>query len=293
MRSQSPKAKTKRFEVNNFVTLSNLQTHNILSNPNPPQNEPIENIVFNDTLSSNQDEEVNVESERKEINDNDNKENLDFKITPKKKEYKKGVNIFCTIFWKKFEILTMFFFTNYFDSLSLSITTFLFAFSLNLFFTSFLYTNEVISQRYHDKGNFNLLSTIILSLLSQLLSYVFLILFRKIIIYSQVLNLLLSTKFSLKIKYDVKCCKCLSIIKKKILLYYVINYIFIIWIWYYLSLFCSIFKASQLNWIISCLFGYILHFCIMLCVVCFTTLFRYVANKYHSKRLNYNSLYYP
>lgn len=283
---QSRDAKKSNFVVNNFA---------VISNPSPPQNEPIENIVFNDTLSSNKEEEVNVESERKEINENDNRIKGNFEIFPKKKEIienKKGIsNIFCTIFWNKFEIVTMFFFTNYFDVFSLSITTFLLAFSFNLFFNALFYTNEVISQRYHDKGNFNCVAPIITSLLSQLLSYIILIFFRKIIFYSPVLDLL-SSKFSSKTKYDEKCCKCLSYIKKKMFVYYISNFLFIIWIWYYLSLFCAIFSSSQLNWIINCLFGYLFHFCLMICIVCFITLFRCIAIKYHSKRLNYSSIYF-
>ena len=57
----------------------------------------------------------------------------------------------------KIEIINIFFYKNMYVHLSMSISLYLFSFLLDVAFNCFLYTDDVVSEKYHNEGSLEIL----------------------------------------------------------------------------------------------------------------------------------------
>lgn len=285
--------------INMFTTTSNINK----TTSNPPiqisyPDEVIEtnnnNVVIEDIEENETDErkDEQLSSERKEILHPQSNADIDY--LPYKdavENDKRNVfKIFCSVLSTKIELVSMIFFTSYFDLLSLSISTYLLSLSLEFLFNAILFSDDVISERYHNGGSMDSTTSLILSILSEIIAYLFNIVFRKLTFYSPVLDIL-SEKYSLASKYEIKCHKCIQTIKVKMFIFYITNFIIVVFIWYYLSIFCAVFSSSQINWFIDGVVGNLIQFVAMILIVVSITAFRYIALNCYSQKLYHTSLY--
>ena len=80
----------------------------------------------------------------------------------------------------------------------------------------------------------------------------------------------------------------MNCIKIKLLIFYVITSVLLLFYWYFVSAFCSVYKNTQRIYIIDCLLSLLIFSIIPFIVYAFTTLFRLVSLKdYNKKRLKF------
>ena len=153
---------------------------------------------------------------------------------------------FCLLKRKQLIIFTFYTSTDY-NSRLLKISLFLFSFALYITINALFFNDSTMHKIYEDQGNFNFLYNLPKILYSTIISTVinFIILF-----------LSLTEKDIVKIKKKVEeekkdlneviesTEKCLKI---KLLIFFVLNFLFILFFWYYLSSFCAVYRNTQIH----------------------------------------------
>ena len=181
-------------------------------------------------------------------------------------------------------ILSTFFTKNYFSLFIIKLSFLVCTFQISFFLNAFFYTDEYISNAYHNDGILDFFSGLPKSIYSLLATMAI----------TNLLNILSNSKSELmpvvkrRNNYknylyivNVKLAK----IKNKLILYFILIFILGAVFLYYVYSFCSVYRNSQKYWFIGCLesFGMDFLFSIIICI--FLAFFRYLAIKKHLKCL--------
>ena len=143
-----------------------------------------------------------------------------------------------------------------YNSKIIKITLFLFSFSLNCTINALFFNDSTMHKIYEEEGSFNFIYQIPKILLSTIITA---------IINALVLFLSLTEKNILKIKNNKNetknnldsFMKCLKI---KFAFYFILDFIFLLFFWYYLACFCAVYKNTQSHLILDTLISILLSF---------------------------------
>ena len=145
---------------------------------------------------------------------------------------------------KQLLIFTFYTSTDY-NSRILKISLFLFSFALYITINALFFNDDTMHKIYEDQGSFNFLYNLPKILYSTIISSIinFIIVF---------LSLTEKDIIKIKKKFDEKKEDLNSIIKNtekclkiKIIIFFVFNFLFILFFWYYLSSFCAVYQNTQ------------------------------------------------
>ena len=155
---------------------------------------------------------------------------------------------------KKQLILFAFIPTNDYNLASIKICLFLLSFSLYFTINGFFFSDKTMHKIHEDKGKFNIIyqmpqilySTLVTSFISFILK-----------------ELSLSEKKILEIKREKDIQKKKNYAKNiknhltiKFIIYFILNYIFLLFFWYFISCFCAVYKNTQIILIKDTLFSF-------------------------------------
>jgi hypothetical protein len=146
----------------------------------------------------------------------------------------------------------------------------------------------MISRKYKNGGKLKLISNIILSICSNILTFIIMGFIMILTSYYNTLNIVIieMTHSKQQLKLFNKYCQSM---RRKFFIYYFIQFIFLIFVIYYITLFCVIYHNSQKtiykNYIIGLLISFIYSFFFVLII----TVFRVIALKKKKKNLYYAS----
>ena len=153
-------------------------------------------------------------------------------------------------------LIFTFFNSKDYNMLMIKICLFLFFFALNYTINALFFTGSTIHEIYLNKGEYNFIyelpkiiySTLIISFVNLIIKY-----------FSLTEKLIINFKNdqsndNLIIKKE-KLIKCLKI---RIILFYIISFLFLIFFWYYLSCFCAVYKNTQIYLIKDTMISFVL-----------------------------------
>ena len=139
----------------------------------------------------------------------------------------------------------------------------------DLALNAIFYTDDKISEKYNSTKNaitFAFTNNLIVILLSTLIGYVMFIFLGNLNnSTNQIRNLFREEeekiknnknyKVSLQRKKEIICevKRIMRNYKIKIIIFYIMEFVCMIFFWYYVTIFCNIYKKTQLSWIIDCL----------------------------------------
>ena len=139
-------------------------------------------------------------------------------------------------------IFSFYTYTDY-NSKFIKIILFLFSFSLSFTINALFFNDTTLHKIYEDKGEYNfiyqipniLYSTIITSLINIIIKY-----------------LSLTEKEILEIKNEKNFLKDkiytnLKKMSKKLIIFFILTFLFLLFFWFYLTCFCGIYKNSQIH----------------------------------------------
>ena len=92
-------------------------------------------------------------------------------------------------------------------------------------------------------------------------------------------------------EYFQLCMKLIPVIKRRLKFFFMFQIMFILFCVYYVTIFCIVYKGSQVSWITDCLIGNVISLFINLGVSLVFSITRYAALYYRSKYLFNCSLY--
>ena len=203
----------------------------------------------------------------------------------------------------KENIINAFFFKSSLESRPLRLSIFIFNYSCDFALNTFFYLNQNISDKYHYEGNslffFTIVNNITITLVSTLFSY-FLGKFLNLLTNSkdQILSLFGEEEKKMKANKEYKVdlikrkeiydnlVKIFKILKIKIILYIIINFLIMLFFLYFTTAFCEVYKCTQISWLydsfISSIFSILLEL-----IICLFISFIYICSIKLKKKCMY------
>ena len=146
------------------------------------------------------------------------------------------------------------------------------------------YTDEYISDAYHNDGVLDFLSGLPKSIYSYIATLIITNLLR---IFSSSKNELMRIvkRNSQYYDYEKIVNTKLTKLKNKLIIYFIFVFLFESFFWYYVSVFCAVYMFSQKYWFLGCLesFGFDFLTALIICII--LAFLRYISIKHRIKCL--------
>ena len=162
------------------------------------------------------------------------------------------IKYYISLLRRKQPIIFTFFINNDYNSKFIKISLFLFSFSFYYAINALFYTDTVMHQIHENKGKFILIYQIPKILYSTIISSIVITVITNL---SLTENNILELKELTIIKKDI-VNKLKKNMKIKFIIFYILNYLLLIFFWYYPSSFCCVYKNTQLHLIKDTLISY-------------------------------------
>ena len=228
-----------------------------------------------------------------DIKDEDIKENELNKI-PYQQALRIDKREFCqiclTVFFNKVGILNLFFYRSPYTYLTLTINVYLFELLLDLTFNCLLYSDDVVSEKYHNDGNLSLLTSFSLSIISNIISSIIVSIISNLTDYSILLDAIL-VYVKDKEKFVENVLRLLKNIKIRLAIFHTLQILLIIGMTYYLFIFCTVYHYSQKSIMINYIIGALISLAFSTGLTIIISLLRILSFKYKSNKMFNTSRY--
>ena len=173
---------------------------------------------------------------------------------------------------------------NNFDLFVIKVSFLVFTFQISFFLNAFFYSDEYISDAYHNDGVLDFFSGLPKSIYS----------FIATLIITNLLSMLSSSKneliavvrrFRQYNDYERIVNNKLSKLRNKLIIYFILVFLFESFFLYYVAVFCAVYRFSQKYWFIGCLESFGVDFLKALFICILLALLRYISIKKHIKYL--------
>ena len=156
-------------------------------------------------------------------------------------------------FLKSSQIIFSTFFTkNYIDLLVIKLSFFIFTFQISFFLNGLFYTEDYISEAYHNNGVLNVISGLPKSIYSFLVTLLTTNLLRMLSSSkSELMNLIIKPK---NIQNYINLINILLLkLSKKLIVYFILIVILGLFFLNYITAFCAVYYNSQKYWLVGCI----------------------------------------
>ena len=197
---------------------------------------------------------------------------------------------FYSLLKMKIEIISIFFYPEEFTHKSLTLSIYVLDFLFSFFINALLYTDDIVSEKYHNNGQLNLFTTLFLALTSNIISCIIMFYIKKIVSYREYLSTMVKN-VNKKSSYIITFQKLFLVLKIKIFFFFNISFILSIFITLYLLIFCQIYKKSQgsllINYLMSLIesLSYSVGISLLICIL------RFLGLKYKLKYIYRTSVF--
>ena len=196
-----------------------------------------------------------------------------------KEDQRNYLYMFIKTFREKQLLLRSIFIKSQFELITMNISLFLSHLSMYFTLNALFYTDTLISSRY--KGELTFIQNILRSIYSCLVSTVIFTILSFATSFAPLLDMLI-----VEVKYKKPLCRLTNhaekVIKRKILIFFIVEIVIMLVFIYYISCFCIVYHSTQVSWFLGGLtsFGLSLLVCLGFCVS--ISLFRYIGIKCNS-----------
>ena len=186
--------------------------------------------------------------------------------------------MFLYIIANKIEIINIFYYRNTYVHLSMIMSIYIFSFLLDVTANCFLYTDDVVSEKYHNDGSLEIFTSLSLSLFSNIISSIITFYLRKIGEYTDFLELIF-LYITKKKYYYLNVLKFKKYIKIRLTAFYFLQFSMCFLMTYYITIFCIIYSKSQINIMINYIYGVLESLSISVGLALIITILRYFSIK--------------
>ena len=193
-------------------------------------------------------------------------------------------DMYLSIIFNEINAINIFYYKN--EYVHLSLTTSIYAFSELLDFTinCFIYSDDEVSEKYHNNGSLTMVTSLSLSFLSNMFSNILVFIIAKLTNFSEILDVLIKDVRDKEI-YRWNIVRITKYIRIKLFIFYFIQFISLIIMIYYLFIFCAVYNNSQISIALNYFYGILESFAISLVLAFITTILRYMGLKFKISRL--------
>ena len=173
------------------------------------------------------------------------------------------IEYYFSLLKRKQIFLFTFYINNDYNSKTIKICLLLFSFSLYYIVNTLFFNDVTMHKIYVNKGKYNLINQISNIIFSSLISSIINVILKY---FSLTEKNIIEMKFNKEKENNITIKKCLKI---KFILFFILNFLFLILFWYYISCFCAIYKNTQFHLIKDTLisFGLSLLYPVGLCLL--------------------------
>ncbi len=158
------------------------------------------------------------------------------------------------MFLSKIFFLEVFYYKREFDVIYVSISTFLFFIMIDFSLNALLFNDDIISQKYHNNNKLDFWTSESLSIIANVIGNIFTYYISKLSNYSFAIELIQK-----EIKVNAEIIKTFEVLVKRIkirlIFYFIIQFLFMVFFLYYLTIFCALYQYSQKALFINYLLG--------------------------------------
>ena len=155
-------------------------------------------------------------------------------------------------------------------------------FQMNFFLNALFYTDEYISDAYHNNGILDFISGLPKSIYSSVLTLFITDLLKMLSSSRSKLIKIVNNRKKYK-NYIFNINQALDKLRKKLIFYFIFIYLFSLSFMYYVVIFCAVYKNSQKYWIFGFLESFGMDTLVAFIICIFTALFRYIGIKMRIK----------
>ncbi len=178
-------------------------------------------------------------------------------------------------------ILGTFWTDNYFDLYVIKLSFLVFTFQLSFFLNSLFYTNEYISDAYHNDGVLDFVS----GLPKLIYSFIFTLIITDLLrmLSNKIKELIIISRNNRQFKnYEKIINNKLAKLRNKLIIYFILVFLFALIFLYYVMVFCVVYIFTK-YWLLGSLESFALDFLVSLIICIFLSIFRYISIKAKSK----------
>ena len=175
-----------------------------------------------------------------------------------------------------------------FELYSVTIPFYITSLIIDFTFNALLYSDEIVSQKYSNNGKLSYITSFLLGLISNFITYLIMKILRKLIHYSFAFVELKNEKKEETHYYRIGS-HLLNIVYKQLIVGFVLEFIICCICGYYLFIFCEIYKKSQISYLINYGVGLLISLITSLGVALIVSILRKISIKCKIKRLYYSS----
>ena len=172
---------------------------------------------------------------------------------------------------------------NHLDLFVIKLSFFIFTFQISFFLNALFYTDEYISNAYHNDGVLDIISGLPKSIYSYIATLITTNLLRILSSSKSELIRLIKEKQIYKIYLNL-IHKKLEKLRKKLIVYFILLFLLSLFFLYHVAAFCAVYKNSQKYWFLGCLESFGMDSLVSIIICIFLSLLRFISIK---KKIKY------
>jgi len=173
-------------------------------------------------------------------------------------------------------ILGTFFTENYLDLLIIKLSFLIFTFQISFFLNAFFYTDEYISDAYHNEGVLDFFTGLPKAIYSFIATMITTNLLRMLSTSKSELIKIIREKRNEK-DYIQLINQKLKKLRIKLIIYFILVFLLGLCFFYYVAAFCAVYRNSQKYWFIGCITSFALDSLVAIIICLLLAAFRYIA----------------
>ena len=193
-------------------------------------------------------------------------------------------DMYKSILFNEINAINIFYYKSEYVHLSLTTSIYAFFFFFDFSINCFIYSDDEVSEKYHNNGSLTMVTSLSLSFLSNILSNIIVFIISKLTNFSEILDILIKDVREKEI-YNWNIVRIKKYIRIKLFIFYSIQFISLICMIYYLFVFCAVYHNSQISIGLNYFYGILESFAISLVLAFNTTILRYISLKFKLSRL--------
>ena len=186
--------------------------------------------------------------------------------------------IYMSLIKMKIDIISILFFPEEFTHKSLTLSEYSLDFIFSFFINALLYTDDIVSEKYHNNGKLNFFTTVFLSLTSNIISFITMYFIKQLVSYNEYFSRM-TREIIDRYEYILTFQKLYLLLKIKILSFFTISFILSLFFSFYILIFCEIYKMSQVSLLVNFIMGLIESFAYSVVFSFIITILRYLGLK--------------
>ena len=155
----------------------------------------------------------------------------------------------------------------------------------------FIYSDDEVSEKYHNNGSLKVFTSLSLSFLSNIFSNIIVFIISKLTNFSEIIEIMIKD-VRIPEDYQWNIVRITKYTRIKLFIHYFIQFVLILFIIYYLFIFCTVYHNSQISVGLNYLIGVFESFGISVILALITSIMRFLSLKYKNSRLYNISKYF-